>query len=572
MEKLQAIADKHEQGLDTEALTQHAVVAALNDELMNYITTHTECKGTRLSAPGGATRDQWESLEGKLVATVAIYRNHYTRRYNGFGLHNLSRVIPFSERVFNGYGTILAASLTSGQNFLYLNTTSTDEVQYILLDEVPALTHADGAYLNGEWHYHGVTCLLGRRQTFMQCLHSLQSQLESEEEESELTARGQAAHKVVTEWLLRCNSPQRQSDAWLWSTIAMSEHHGVDPAMCGRISYATKISHVDNHQRRRCCKVATFLKGAGRRSGFACSDQEIDFFAEVWSEFLCQTGIEVTEVSGAEVLAVYHETPDSFDSCMSDKPYAGMYAANPNSVSCLVARRGGKLLARALVWNTNQGVKVLDKRYPSDGRPAAMALTRYATEQGWDCKTADSRTAPFASDREDYTVDMSLAPWSGNTSDGRLFAWERCDGFPYIDSFPRTYDNPFHEESITLHMIRASVPDNTPYWMYSQTDGSLNVFDHNGDEQQPRHPDSAENEWEGECEHECDCDECRPAGEDRWTCDCCEESFSEGETSHSAFSEGQLQYVCDGCLQDTYSATRASGIVSHHHSDDGEEC
>jgi hypothetical protein len=253
--------------------------------------------------------------------------------------------------------------------------------------------------------------------------------------------------------LLRFGPSGADKHLWFWNTVAESFD---DPR---KISYAPSMDLVDNDRRRRCCAVSRFLKNAGRKAGACFTDTEADRIAYlIGTYFPDGYDYRFEVVSGMEIVGIYNidECEAGFQSCMTGHSAVKWYAANPDKVSLLVIYSNKSYRGRALLWTTDQGQRVLDRIYPSDKGPQIQAAIEYAKSQGWDYKERQtSEDGELASGRMDYTITMSAREPG---------LWVRHDGFPYIDTFKYTNDNPDCEARITLCMEGGS-------WTFDDTEG-----------------------------------------------------------------------------------------------------
>lgn len=126
-------------------------------------------------------------------------------------------------------------------------------------------------------------------------------------------------------------------------------------------------------------------------------------------------------VQGQDLLDVYREK--YFGSCMHSSPGPRLYRDNPDNVKMLTARDDdGELVARALVWHTDEGYTVLDRIYPSDGGIHTKAMRQYAIKHGWYYKEKDGVGFPV------------LHPITGEP--GRFTVTLHDTGYyPYMDTF-----------------------------------------------------------------------------------------------------------------------------------------
>lgn len=205
---------------------------------------------------------------------------------------------------------------------------------------------------------------------------------------------------------------------WFWSTLACGSNA---PNL---ISYAPAIESVDNPIRRRGCSVGKFLAGPiVRLGGWELQPLQIIYLSQLLGQTLPNTyNYEFEIVNGTKIIDAYRTGPSSCMSrpCYDEDSPVKWYAINPKTVSLLRIKRGLSYVGRALLWNTDQGTKVLDRIYPSNGGTHIVAAQNWASDQGWDYRTNHAfETAQTASKKMSYTCTM----YNGGV------------GYPFLDSF-----------------------------------------------------------------------------------------------------------------------------------------
>lgn len=113
-----------------------------------------------------------------------------------------------------------------------------------------------------------------------------------------------------------------------------------------------------------------------------------------------------------------------YDSCEN---YFRIYTDNPGRVSMIILVECGMLLGRALLWNTDQGDKFMDRIYGSDA--VVSKFIRYAKDNKYIYKayqSYDSKTEVYLPD-DDYCSKVDLKMSVTLSSD--------FDEYPYIDTF-----------------------------------------------------------------------------------------------------------------------------------------
>ncbi len=225
-------------------------------------------------------------------------------------------------------------------------------------------------------------------------------------------------------------SPQQHP--WFWRAVTESIE---DPR---KVSFATSMLDVDNNSRRRFCSVSKFLKGKAREYGADFTDEEANRIGELVGNHFPDTYDYTFKVVNGGVEDAYNsDEGNAFSSCMQGCSYVRWYDDNPDKVGIVKIMQGPRYVGRALIWNTDQGVTVVDRVYPSNNGPHTNALHAWCEKNGYDYKTRQSSCPGyFKSARTDYTVMMSKWPSNGY--------------FPYIDTFAYTNDDPKDEGPIKL--------------------------------------------------------------------------------------------------------------------------
>jgi hypothetical protein len=104
------------------------------------------------------------------------------------------------------------------------------------------------------------------------------------------------------------------------------------------------------------------------------TDKELESISNNFLLFSNNEHIKIELLSGNSILDAY-KTENYLSikstlgsSCMNDKDssYFDIYTDNPEIVSMLIIKTYGKIAGRCLIWTTECGKKVMDKRYTSD--------------------------------------------------------------------------------------------------------------------------------------------------------------------------------------------------------------
>ena len=222
---------------------------------------------------------------------------------------------------------------------------------------------------------------------------------------------------------------------WFWYAVAESSE---DPR---KVSYAARPEDVDTNARRRFCSVSRFIRGKGREYGLDFTDAEAIRIGElVGSHFPDSYEYHFEVVRGNDAVWRTYNDPEAgaARSCMAGSDYVRWYDDNPDKVGIVRIIQGNRFTGRALIWNTDQGVTVVDRVYPSNNGPHTNALHRWAEANGYDYKTRQScGPGCLKSSRTDYTVTM-VPPKNGT--------------FPYLDTFIYSEDDPEDSETIKLNL------------------------------------------------------------------------------------------------------------------------
>lgn len=131
-------------------------------------------------------------------------------------------------------------------------------------------------------------------------------------------------------------------------------------------------------------------------------------------------------VYGQKLLDYYNQWPwGGGKSCMVDKPYTRLYAANPDKVGLFVIKKGGQYAGRALLWTDDNGTVLLDRIYPSNSGSHIQYAKGVAKDKGWIYK--DVQTYGNALSQEGVFLKVTLS----------LRNPPYCfpqDGMPYMDT------------------------------------------------------------------------------------------------------------------------------------------
>ena len=196
-----------------------------------------------------------------------------------------------------------------------------------------------------------------------------------------------------------------------------------------RVSFAAKPEHRLDNDRRTRTTLGRYFRRQVNVSDTEICDKSMHRLTRAVFANLIDTDKAVTVISGEEIEEAYRREVGG-SSCMTggncDK--VQIYADNPDVVSMAVY---GDNEARALLWNTCEGQKVLDRIYPNDGMHVDVM-------HNWAIRNEYT-----------YRVSNSLPSGSVELSDGKYYtvSLHHNDVFPYMDTFCH---GQFHNRIIRL--------------------------------------------------------------------------------------------------------------------------
>lgn len=147
-------------------------------------------------------------------------------------------------------------------------------------------------------------------------------------------------------------------------------------------------------------------------------------------------------VSGEELIDSY-VSDDAPRSCMKtvylsnggDSSYLDLYRNNPDKVQLVRILQHGVYFGRALLWTSDQGTKILDRVYPSDGGIHTSLIRRWAERLGYAYKVRDTYTDEQLSDNKEYTITLDA---------------KGLVGMPYLDTFKFANDWMYRKDKILI--------------------------------------------------------------------------------------------------------------------------
>lgn len=226
---------------------------------------------------------------------------------------------------------------------------------------------------------------------------------------------------------------------WFWKTVTEAVD---DPKL---ISYPVFYEQIDNDKSRRKCSMYKFLSNIANCKGLNLSSKARNLISQLFGDEITDPKkYEFELVSGKAIEEMYLKFKDveGLASCMTIEGYGRMtqlYSANPDKVQLVLIKNNNNLIGRSLLWTTDQGVKVLDRVYPSDKGPQTNAAHHWARKNNYDYKIKQSYGAGYLkSRRSDYTITLK----------------NNCKVFPYIDTFFYCNVNPRNSDKIVLSLSR----------------------------------------------------------------------------------------------------------------------
>ena len=206
--------------------------------------------------------------------------------------------------------------------------------------------------------------------------------------------------------------------------FAMSMATSIDDSR--QCSWASEPRFFDDDKRRRRGRPKVLLQVINRMANETIFTPEmIDKITYVLGETTVPRDEYVLRVIEGDELYAHYQDGTGPHSCMVGTSYVRMYATNHPVCRMLAIYRAGRFFGRALLWQTDQGVTVLDRIYPNSGVHVGMAI-QYAESQGWDYL-----------DRQTYGQDRFHSGNSYTVTIPR--GYKR---WPYLDTFrfSRTHD------------------------------------------------------------------------------------------------------------------------------------
>ena len=188
-----------------------------------------------------------------------------------------------------------------------------------------------------------------------------------------------------------------------------------------RVSFADKPENAWNASRRIKSTLGRYIRRRMKIGSDKISDETLaEFCFLVFGESV-DLEKDMKIVYGQEVMEAYRRGVGK-SSCMTgdDAELVELYVKNPDKVGMVIY---GHDQGRALIWNTEEGERVLDRIYPNDGRHISV-YHRWAMKNGVAIRVGqslpDCGTVAIDGKRIVYTVKMDTS---------------NVDKYPYLDTF-----------------------------------------------------------------------------------------------------------------------------------------
>lgn len=322
---------------------------------------------------------------------------------------------------------------------------------------------------------------------------------------------------------------------------------------------------VNDNKYRQDIKIGKGLRKMFQSINYPVTDKMIEILSNKIKARYTFVG-QFSIVKGEDIRTWYHgdnyakNQASLSNSCMrysSCQDFFDIYAHNPNTVSMVIAKdQDNLLIGRALLWHTNEDIKVMDRIYGND--ITIQAFKNYAHKNGYAHKL-----------KQDYNSSAFVLPNGTILEDELTITLEnKTSEYPYMDTFKYTDD--FENSELELSTQSGE-------FTLESTDGAIpnTVVLHDGDrihEDQARYVES-----EGEYYHEDDVVYSEWHGEylvydlaieidgsyfmEDADCICYAEDYGDYRlTDDCAYSE------IDGCWYYEYTECAISGIISQQDS------
>lgn len=153
-----------------------------------------------------------------------------------------------------------------------------------------------------------------------------------------------------------------------------------------KVSYSTAKEKLEDqakqHKQRTKTSLGRYIRKQLEVDGVALSDSLLTQFCNktfLHSLPIKEIDANIKFLSGPDISKFYHNQNNKIYSCMTGNPYlTELYSLNPDKVQLLIYKKE----LRALLWNCDDGSKVLDKIYPA-GHGLMNHLVKWAIHYGY---------------------------------------------------------------------------------------------------------------------------------------------------------------------------------------------
>lgn len=247
-------------------------------------------------------------------------------------------------------------------------------------------------------------------------------------------------------------------------------------------------------------KIGRFIRSILKSNNIDFTDKEIEMFVNSYkSEIgLLNNVFARFDVVEGDLIAKFYKSSNYYsessgtlgNSCMKHKPsyYFDIYANNPEKIKMVILYdedgeisdgkyKSNKIVARSLLWKTDQGDMVMDRIYSYQDKDVEL-FKRFAEKNGWWCKKTQDSECNFTSQRgeESKKIKYTISLKEFNT-----------EYYPYVDTF--AYFDP--KNGVLSNSKGLTDKDKSNYTHYlSNTDGSFSLTRYIDDEEEDEEDDN----------------------------------------------------------------------------------
>lgn len=362
--------------------------------------------------------------------------------------------------------------------------------------------------------------------------------------------------------------------------LAYSQEEG------GKVSYASKPEYKYDNVHRYKTTLGRYLRRQLGITQDALSDRYIERLSyDVFGILISQNVVPITLAEGQELTDAYeHEVGGA--SCMTGScaKYTELYAENSEKVKLAIYSNGRR--ARALLWSTDEGKKVLDRIYPNEGSHVT-AMQEWAAANGYVYRPYTGMGDNSLSDGKRYHVTLKATdycPYMDTFNHGKYdeydntiilsndshfggFVLERTDGKP-----PWSCNCSCSLCGCSLSEDDASQDDSGYYYCddcWSETYSYCERCGDNYEREDGVHIHDIDEYWCQRCadRHTQQCDECGEYNQDdsvytgdtnKTYCESCAEHKGIAQcygcnemVEDTVFAEEEARHYCKDCARDT---------------------